>query len=750
MHVWLDLISRELLFLALSALLGLAPAAWLLPDRFDGISRLALAPVLGICVGVCLTTTTLYAFPAGQTGWLVVVVAAASAAIGLVKRRGRWAIPSKAGLAQIGVVIVVLLVSFDYPLAALDSVGPIGGYRIADASGYVSEIASAQKYSIHQIDRIHSYVPDLATHAYALYVQDTQQLDVAPLEANVNSLIGLGPSDTQTAFLIAIILTGALGAFGTVRAVIRHPAWPAVLAGCLFAGPLFVELLMDGSEAALAGAALLAPIAAVGWEALRERRWPVLVLFALMVAGLQSVYPLFLPAVVLGVAAIIVARIGLQLRAGRPSWPSVRFAATQLAGVVILSAALTPVAFVRNLTYVAQLQNGTIGLSGLPVYALPLSVLPGWLLQTREFYGLVQASRASASQLLTVLGVPILLLAVIVIAARRHRAAAMMVAFAVGAMLLAAFTWLGESCSYCVQRNLLPTAGLAPAAIGIGLAALASWRRPPAAVAAAAIGALALVFIGHQGLIERQRLQGGAYVLSSQERHAAARIPPRSGFVELEGFGESGLQGAMELVQVYDLLERSTGDKVSLPTISNDNNSLSYFDGPEPFGPSFVSNYQYVLTRLGGVSSGRRTVARFGPIVLQRRAVPLDVSVLGGVAVADAAADPRGEAWVDGALALLVSGGQGRRPAWVSLTFRTTVPARPLRGRSVVSSRRSGRQLRVCLRATGVAPVRSAGVQLAFSPVPPPAPSGYGPPLPARGVRLTSMRVSLSSCQHHP
>ena len=108
-------------------------------------------------------------------------------------------------------------------------------------------------------------------------------------------MLGLGATDTHSPFLISILLIGALGVFAVVRAALCRPTWAAPLAGCLFAGPLFVEMFMDGSQGAIVGSAVLAPVVALGYEALRDRRTATLVLFALLVAGLQTVYPLFLP-----------------------------------------------------------------------------------------------------------------------------------------------------------------------------------------------------------------------------------------------------------------------------------------------------------------------------------------------------------------------------------------------------------------------------------------------------------------------
>jgi hypothetical protein len=769
MHVWLDLITRELVFVALLAAIGSGPATFL-PERFDSVARWALAPVLGLCASVCMTVTLVYAFPTRDTGWVVIVLAVASLALALWRGRGRarWrrspgafrtaaersfaARQSSAivrdGL-QVGVVVIVILVSFNYPLALRHTVGPDGGYSIADTTGYVSETNGEERDSIHQAERLQPPFADLSTFYWAAYAHNFQQLDVSALESNVNVLLGLESTDTDSPFLIAVLLVGALGAFAVVRAAMRRPSWAASLAGCLFAGPLFVEMFMDGSQGAIGGSAVLAPVVALGYEALRHRRTATLVLFALLAAGLQTVYPLFLPSVVIGGLLAIAVMAVRRLSRGWPSLGEVGLAIGQLAGVIALAALFTPVAFERNLRYWIALLNGSFALSGLPAYVLPFDVMPGWVLQTREFYGLVSLSSASAGQFILAALVPALIVGVIAWGVVRHRTAAVLLAVAGGAALLALYTWSSHSCGYCVQRNSIPIATLAIPALGIGLATLAGIRGRAGVIASVVVGGVVLVAVGREGVTERQREAQGSYMLESQDRQALAGLPRDAGPVELEGFGQ-GPAPPMELPLVYNLVDERVHGDVSEPTATDDGRGLLYLGGIQPLGPSFRPDYRYVLTRLAGIVTARPVVARYGPVALEKRVQSLDVTITGGASVAAARFDPSGTAWVSNLLQFLVVGGRPGSPAWVSLLFEKTVPVTVAPQPEVVSVGELGSALRVCLRAHAAPVARGVALKLEFTPqqarLPP---ERYATPLPPRGVRLVRMSASATSCVHH-
>jgi hypothetical protein len=745
MHVWLLLLSRELLFLALLIALGSAPVSFL-SARFDGAARAALAPAFGLCVGVCLTVTLIYAFPAADTGWVVIAFASASLALGLRRLRTiRW--PGTRDVVQVTVIAVVILGSFSYALAERHTVGPAGGYQVGDTSGYVSEINGEAHTPIHQADRIHPPFADLSLGYWATYAQAYQQLDVSALEANVNRLLGLQSTDTQSPFLIAVILAGALGAFASVRAAARRPTWGAVLAGSLFAGSLFTELFMDGSQAALAGSALLAPIVVVELDALRYRKPATLVLLALLAAGLQTIYPLFVPCVATaGLVALVVVAASRWRRAALRR-QDLTLGAAQVLGVVALGCAFTPVAFVRNLRYWHSLLTGSLSFAMLPRYKLPVDVLPGWILQTRDFYRLVTLQGGTSEVLMFAALVPALLIAVITFGMSRHRAAIVMLVVAAGASLLAYYTWAGRGCEYCVQRNLIPVGALAPAAIGLGVAALAALKSRSGLILAGGAVALTLVGIGQASIVEHQRLANGSYLLDRQDREALGALPANAGPLEIEGFAE-GQQPPMELPLIYDLADERTDHHVSLPTVTDDSNSLGYLGGTQPLGPSFKPNYRYVLTRLGAIATQRQVVARFGPIALERRTHDLDVTLTGGVHVAPARVDATGVAWATHQLKFMVVGGHPAGQAWVSLVLATTVPVTVVTGAGASIVNRAGRRLEVCVRAAGRAPARNASVTLAFKSQAAPLPDQqYADPLPTRGVRLLSMGVSGASCR---
>ena len=577
MHVWLDLIVRELLFVALLAALGTGPAAFA-GERFNGVARLALAPALGLCLGACLTVTLVYAFPACDTTWLLVAVAALSIAVAIWRRPQILSLPDARGTLVVAIIAVVVLGGYDYPLASRHTVGPIGGFQVADTSGYVSETDALARQSLHAARVSTPPYSDLSAIALANYARGTQQLDISALEANVNSLLGLGATDSQTPFLIAVLLTGALGAFAVTRAISRRE-WPAVLAGCLFAGPAFAQLLMEGSQAAISGSAVLTPTIALGLEAIRRRSVANLVLAGLAAAGLQTVYPLFVPCVAIG-AAIVLAVVAVRsAQAHRLALGEFGKAIGAVAVVVGWAIVFTPVAFSRNATYWLKILHGTLPLVGLPPYRLAGPAIPGWLLQTRDFYGLVDPLRsASAGPLLLAVVVPLLLLVVIALGIWRHRTAAAMLAVVAGAIVLACYTWASQGCGYCTQRNLIPVAALIPSALAVGLGALALWRlggdrRQAGAIrwggtgrwAATAIAVLTVVVVGHEGLVLRQRISQADYMLDPGARQALAALPVGPGRVELEGFSESA-QAPGELPLVYNLVDERTAGRVSVPT----------------------------------------------------------------------------------------------------------------------------------------------------------------------------------------
>src|SRR5689334_935783 len=109
MHIWIAILAREAAFLGILLLLGSGPASFL-PARTDPASRLALAPLLGFCLGTCVTTTILWFAPVQSTYWVLIPLALASAAVAVVRWRGsrtRWLLPAK-DLVALGLVAVAV------------------------------------------------------------------------------------------------------------------------------------------------------------------------------------------------------------------------------------------------------------------------------------------------------------------------------------------------------------------------------------------------------------------------------------------------------------------------------------------------------------------------------------------------------------------------------------------------------------------------------------------------------------------
>jgi hypothetical protein len=385
--------------------------------------------------------------------------------------------------------------------------------------------------------------------------------------------------------------------------------------------------------------------------------------------------------------------------------------------------------------------NGAYYIEGFPQYHLPYSVLPGWLLQTREFYFLTELGSAPPKQILLGVILPVIFLAVMWFGLKHRRATLILLAPVLIFLAMAEYTNASHHCSYCTDRTLLPLGPLLIGLLALGIAALAAapalWLRLTAVV----VAVVALVAGGQRTRQERVRFANGAYYLDAGNRALLSHLPPHPGPVNLEGYGQDPAHAPGELPLVYLTVWERNHEQVSLPTEYDDFRGLAYLGGPKSVNSQFNSNYRYILTRLAGVYTGRTTIARTGPLALEERSGPLDVTVVSGVAVPPVRLDAQGLPSVVGPLHMLLVG-EASRPAWVALRFHTLVPITVPRQPGVRTRSMPGGTVIACVRATGASPVRPVTLQLSAPLVPGPIPAEpFAIPEPVQGIQLTGMRA---------
>jgi hypothetical protein len=640
-----------------------------------------------------------------------------------------------------------VLVSLNLPLAQRDSVGPVGGYRIADATGYVAEIDGAERQSIHTVKDTPPPYPDLTLQYWVATARNYQQIGFDATIAHVDAMLGLHAVDTHSAFLFVLILIAALGIWATVRQVTATRSWAAVVAGALCAGPFFRTLFMDGSEGAISGLAVLVPLLLAGWWALRFRRvWDVLA-FGVLAAGLQTLYPLFVPPVAVGAAVVLLVVGVVALRRGQLRGMVVARALGLLVLVLGVAAAITPVAFERNLRYWRSILEGGLSFAGLPAYDLPPAIVPSWLLQSRELYDLPHLAHQPLATLVASIGVPLLLLAVVAFGIWRNRVAAGALAVVAVAVYLGHYTATTNDCSYCAQRNMLVVAPIMMALIGVGLASLRVSRGVLAVsvVPVAVVLALSVGNIAHRTAL---RLMDNSYIFDEQINTVLEHLPDDGQPVEVEGFGAGGL-APMEEPLAYDRVNEVTDAPLSIPAETDDSHGLLYLGGARPIGVEFRPDYRYVLTRLPSIAvPSRTTISRDGPIALQRRSSDLDVTVTSGVQVPFSWQDASSPAYVVPAaiVRFWVIGGPKRPTPWLKLQLRVNVPDLQVGG-ARVTTKRTGDLLTVCLPAAGDAPLRRVEVPVTFTGIPGKLRNRFAYPTPTTGVQLVGMSASLRSCR---
>jgi hypothetical protein len=658
-------------------------------------------------------------------------------------------------LAALAVVVVAVAGPLTYTLHERGTVGP-AAYGYTDVDNYVAEPDAAQALSLSAAVTAFEHHHTPATVAnytrfwWTWVAHLDSNLDAAPLYANVDGLLGLGGSDTYAPFLIVLLLAGALGAFATVRYFAGSGTLMAALAGALFGGAFFLELWFDSFQAAIAGLGVVLPFVLLTVEALRARRPADLALIALVLATLLTVYPLFIPLLAATAVVLLAARAVQIRRGGGALRPLIGPVAASIAAVVALTILFDAVGFSRDLTYYRSILNNTLALPRVG-FQLGVDVIPGWLAQTREFWNMPSLASGGLKQLFIGGVLPLVFLGFIVLGLRRYRPALALVALAGVCAVVAEYSYASRSaCTYCAERNLLPLGPIVAVLIALGLCALlampARWARVAGIVGAVLVAGV----VAQRARVELRRFSEASYFLGSADRSAIAHLPPGHGAVLVEGFGASTYAQA-EQPLVYHLVNERSGGRASIILGTDAGNALEYIDfgNIEPPGPTFDPGYRYVLTRFGGVATARPVIARSGPVALERRASPLDVTPYAGLAVPLERLDPAGVPWLQPhvPLKLYVTGDDGGRPAWARLTFvaRSSVVVPRQTG---VRARVTGHVVIACVRAAGVAPVRRATIRIVGAATLAVAPGEeFQPRMPLEGVALTAMQAVVGRCR---
>lgn len=740
MSEWILMIVREVVMLAILAALGAGFAAALPAGRLTG-SRVALSLPLGLAAGICITTTASWLLPMDVAAWVLLAPACVASAV-IAWRRVR--IPWRVHLPWLGGVAAVLALGYTWPLASERRVGPLG-YYIGDAFGYVSEIVGLKDNRLYA----DTWGPpwDRLLASGNGFAHGFQQIGYDTFLAAVTSPFGWAVSDTQSAGMAVLVIVGAFGIYALVSAL-TDVRWCAAVAGLLYGGPLAYQLFMESSEGALAGLALVPLVALLTIRLLAAWSLRDVLLLGLALAGLQTAYPLLVPPVAVAGAVILAYRLLLAVRRRT----DVKRGALTTGALIVLAAVLTPVAFARNAEYWIKVATTdylkTTQAAGLPVYDLPFQVLPSWILQTREFYFLPRSVGSSLQQWLLAYVIPVALIGLIAFGVARYRRAWVLLPLAAAAAIAGYYSYRLDSCSYCLQRNLLIIGPAAAALLGVGLAAVWSFggRAPRYLAVGGAVVLLGLV--GHKGSVMARRAHDGGYANAPQLHTVVDALDGRRGTLELEGINLTSV-APLETPGIYGLVDERTPMRLSLPAEVDEFNGLTYLGGKVPAALTYDPHYRWVLTRLASISTPRRTVARDGAFALQERTRPLDVTVVGGVAAGQIETDPDGGAWVLGPMQFWVSAPASAGPVAVKLRFETH-PGLPVKVTQPAGARvqRSGDGLELCVEAQGTGELRRAGATLSFQgdPVTPPPTSLGIRSDPGRAVRLAAMEAVEGRC----
>jgi hypothetical protein len=769
-----QLFTRELLLFVTIAAIGAGPALLLRSGEATITSRLALAPGFGLAIGGGVLMLVDFFVPL-RHAWLFTVVPLAAIGLGLAwwaaRRDGeRWRLPLGGAAAIVAVGLVAAGVG-SYAFHARLTLAPVG-YGVYDAPGYITYIegyeartndkplgATPGDWALPRYDDEAWNAPwDLAQrYGWAYKFQHTSSDAVA---AVATGLGGWAPWTMVSPFLVVLLATGALGAFG-LSGILGVRGSPQLLAGLLYAGPLVYTAMNDGSQGLLAGLAVLPVLLSATILAFERPGKRAAVLAGMAFGGLQAVYPELLAGAIAGMGLTLLALLVLAWRRHRRV-PITRERILAVVGLLALAAVAGALTSPRTLpwtwNYVAA--GSYKGLTrGVIHYNMDLRFLPGWLLQTREFYTFAFLHPSGLVQTLVGTVLPLVLIAVAVYAFVKLARARLLIGFVVFLCAQALVTSSSLDCSYCAQRTLLALSPVIPALLTGGLWALmqAGGRSRDVGVA---LATLTLVAVAVTGWGTMQRMKAGLTAMPSNrlEKLADAVRKDTSGGIALEGFDAVPMASWLELPVTYNMVKQANPQRVSIIADDNEFGGVSFYGTRATTDPAWNPDYKWVLSRIGGFDHSREEIFRQGPISLQRRVEPFDVMVESGVAVDQQRLDSAGVPWVQTPhdqmglhqqpFTLRVAASS---PATAYVRFELHGPPNVSVARlpGMVRTRRSGGVLDVCVPAAG--PAKTRQLQFAVGPD-----TGYLSfpsqqyvlgPSPAKSIQLFKVGATPEPCR---
>jgi len=748
MAEFLVLTWRELATLALLTLVGSGIAC--LPRGLEPVVRLALAPALGWVAASCALMTVGEVISqrlAAYTVLLPLAVLSGAFAVHEVRRRGGWSIGAP-DLVRIGVVVAFIITVFNLPLALRGSLGPMG-YSVSDAVGYVATAIGLESNEIGST----GWGPrwDMTAHYGWIYSLGFQHIGESMFPAATNALFGWDATTTQSANIVMLLVTGALSAFAVTRVVVRVRNVD-VLAGLLVAGPVFYTLYINSSMATIGGQAIVLPFILFATRVIARRDWRDVLVLGLLAAGLQTLFASIVPAAVLGGVLVLGGLAVLSWQSGRLTCRGVRTAAVTLGLVLLLGVVLSPISFERDVQLWRSLAAGDDYIPNLPYY-VPIQVLPGWLLGTREFFALATPTDASAGEWLRGDVIPVLLIVLIAITLWRQPRLLPYAALFAGAAAIALYSAEQRGCAYCVERNLGAVAPIVvlmlAATVGVLWQTRGRWTRP------LAVG-VALLIVGSTALASSESARRGmtAFVVSQDAREVTDAARGRVGAILMEGFDFTD-DSPSEMPAMYHLLNLRTDGMIAIDAEHNVHAGLTYLPlGDRHPAELWVPDYRWVLTRAPSIRTDRRTVARHGPYALQQRISYFDVSVVTGVFIDRQKRDDTGDAYIQpqfGPLEFWVAALRRDR-VWLHFEVEGPRAADTPIPSGVTSEGRSPDGLRLCLPVPGREPQRRVAVPLAVaaSPLLPVGSRFETSAKPEPGPKLTGMRATTEPCRREP